>query len=701
MCDPGANFTHPRARKLSLKDLFVYPDLDVGRPAKNEVTEVISGSKLVEFVLKEQRCVFVGPARVGKTALAKSLYGAIQEAGKIPLFLQGTRVKAHDSKDPTALIRQAVAEQYGPDQAERFIQLPPDAKAILVDDLHRSRLNADARAAFLRELRSTFTSVILFVDHEFALDAVLSGANFELFAEEFRVCKIREFGHLKRAQLIQKWCALGDPVSEEDERAYQIVDIEKTMNTLLGRRLLPSYPLFVLTLLQILESGRSPKTIAGSYGYVYETLIAMALAQAGGAETVDTKFTYLGCIAYRMFKTKQYRLSPDVVEEVADEYFERYRVKIPQDRMSRELHDSEILFTDSDATSFRYSYLYYFFVAKYFQENVMAAEEQEVIRLRLELSELTRSLFNDDAANILMFYVYLTKDPALIREVVEQAKRIFSTEPLCDFQTDVAFVNRPGAELELTYSEEVKASAREKHLQALDKADDLQRKKNEERGTSESKEHGVIGEINAAARTIQVIGQILRNFPGSLRAEVKLGMATETYRLGLRMLHVVLRDVGSNLESARAQINKATSGPLAGLSVEERERRINRLSLFIALLCGYGTIKSVSDSVGSTQLKETYREIVESDDQIGFTLIDLAVRLDHLRPFPEQQVFEAYRRMKGNSFGQVLIKTLALQFLYLYPSKPSLIQKVCSRLGLDMKGNATKFLDPKLKLTNR
>jgi hypothetical protein len=265
--------------------------------------------------------------------------------------------------------------------------------------------------------------------------------------KSFAFCKIREFGHQKRAILIQKWCTLGDSVSEEDERAYQISDIEKTINTLLGRRLLPSYPIFVLTLLQILESGRSPRTIAGSYGYVYETLIAMALAQAGGAETVDTKFTYLGCIAYRMFKTKQYRLSPDSVEEVASEYFERYRVKIPLDRMSRELHDSDILFTDDSTTSFRYSYLYYLFVAKYFQENVTAAEEQEVVGLRQELSELTCNLFNDDAANILMFYVYLTKDPALIREVVDQAKRIFSAEPLCNFQTDVSFVNRPGAEL--------------------------------------------------------------------------------------------------------------------------------------------------------------------------------------------------------------------------------------------------------------
>jgi predicted MPP superfamily phosphohydrolase len=62
LSDPGANFTHPRARKLSLKDLFVYPDIDVSRPAKNEVTELISGAKLAEFVLKEQRCFLVGPA---------------------------------------------------------------------------------------------------------------------------------------------------------------------------------------------------------------------------------------------------------------------------------------------------------------------------------------------------------------------------------------------------------------------------------------------------------------------------------------------------------------------------------------------------------------------------------------------------------------------------------------------------------------
>jgi hypothetical protein len=250
------------------------------------------------------------------------------------------------------------------------------------------------------------------------------------------------------------------------------------------------------------------------------------------------------------------------------------------------------------------------------------------------------------------------------------------------------------------YSEETRASARDKHLLALDKAEDLQQKKNEE-AVSEADKHGIVGQINAALRTIQVIGQILRNFPGSLRAEVKLGMATETYKLGLRTLHVVLREIGSKLENAKAQILEAPSGALAGLSGEERERRMNRLGFFLALLCGYGSIKSVTDAVGSAQLKETYREIVESDAQIGFTLIDLAVRLDHLRPFPEDQLFDAYKRIRGNLFGEALVRMLALQFMYLYPSKPSLIQRVCSRLGIDMKANATRFLDPKLKLTTR
>jgi hypothetical protein len=702
LSDLGANFTHPRVRKLSLKDLFVYPDVDVGLPAKqNTVTEFISGEKLLEFVLREKRCIFLGPTRVGKTALAKILYGAIQDSGKIPLFLRGSSIRPQDTKDLTGLINQAVVAQYGSDQAERFLQLPTEAKAIVLDDLHQAPLNANARAALLRGLRGMFEVLVLFVDHEITLDTTLSGENLEMLIEEFRFCRIREFGHLRRELLIKKWCALGDPVSEEDERAYQIADIEKNINTLLGKRLLPSFPVFVFTLLQILESGRSPKTIAGSYGYVYETLIAMALARAGGSETIDTKFAYLGCIAYRMFSTKQYRLSVDAIEEVAEEYFKRYRVKISQDKMSRELHDSYILSTDDSGVSFKYSYLYYFFVAKYFQENITAADEKEILALRLELGDLARNLFNDDAANILIFYVYLTKDPTLIREVIEQAKLIFGEEPLCYFQSDVAFINGPDAELKVVYSEDEKASAREKHLRALDRADELEKGNSEGRDVSAAAKQGVVGNVNAAVRTIQVIGQILRNFPGSLRGEVKLNMAAETYRLGLRTLHVVLRDIALAFERARADLSKSTSGPFAQIPEEERERRINRMGFFLTLMCGYGTVKIVSEAVGSAQLKETYREIIESDDQIGFRFIDLAVRLDHLRPFPEDQLFDAFKKVTGNPFGQVLVRMLALQFMYLYPTKPSLIQKICSRLGLDMKGHNTKYLDPNLKLTHR
>jgi hypothetical protein len=156
---------------------------------------------------------------------------------------------------------------------------------------------------------------------------------------------IRPLGHLKRQQLIQRWFELGDELGgesiEEVEIGYKVLEVERTINTVLGRKLLPSYPVFVLSLLQILESGKSLNTITGSYGYIYETLIASALAKEGGSETLDTKFTYLAYVAYRMFKTGRRHLSEDALEEIARDYFDRYKVRISLGKILPELIDSQ------------------------------------------------------------------------------------------------------------------------------------------------------------------------------------------------------------------------------------------------------------------------------------------------------------------------------------------------------------------------
>ena len=72
---------------------------------------------------------------------------------------------------------------------------------------------------------------------------------------------------------------------------------------LLGKNVLPHYPVTIITLLQLLEAGEAANTANGSYGYLYEVLIKTALAAGpSGAKDVDLQLTYMSGIAYSMFR---------------------------------------------------------------------------------------------------------------------------------------------------------------------------------------------------------------------------------------------------------------------------------------------------------------------------------------------------------------------------------------------------------------
>jgi hypothetical protein len=252
----------------------------------------------------------------------------------------------------------------------------------------------------------------------------------------------------------------------------------------------------------------------------------------------------------------------------------------------------------------------------------------------------------------------------------------------------------------LTFKEDQKPAIREKYLRRMDgppepkKATQLT---SLDQGEEEGKAlRGLGGQINAGIKTLGVIGQILRNFPGSLRGEMKEQMARESYRLGLRILGVTCRKMALAAQSARARLVGADTKVPATLTREEREQRLNKFLYYLAALLGFGMVKSVSQAVGSGQLKETYEDLIAADSSIGFSLIDLSVRLDHLRPFPEDLIFDLYKKSRGNEYVKSLIRAFALEYMYLYPCKQTLIQKVCANLDIEQK--KTHLVDPRYKL---
>ena len=88
------------------------------------------------------------------------------------------------------------------------------------------------------------------------------------------------------------------------------IRLNSRVRGLLGENLLPSYPRFILMILQVYESQQPLGAASGSYGYYYEALIASAPSNHRSRSIRhDTFNTFVGSIAYNTFTGRESELS--------------------------------------------------------------------------------------------------------------------------------------------------------------------------------------------------------------------------------------------------------------------------------------------------------------------------------------------------------------------------------------------------------
>src|SRR5262249_15797920 len=163
-----------------------------------------------------------------------------------------------------------------------------------------------------------------------------------------------------------------------------------------------------------------------------------------------------------------------------------------------------------------------YFVAKYFQENL--SSQINVDTLKSQLHDIAEKVYYEEYANILVFYLYLTKDREIIELMLNNTKQIYNEFKPCNFDENVKFINGiyNGPE-KLSLPESGHEEHRDEYIQKLDHLEDessLDENK-EQKHIRYSKDLDDLYKINIAFKTMQINGQILRNFPGSLRKEIK------------------------------------------------------------------------------------------------------------------------------------------------------------------------------------
>ncbi|MGA2959020.1 MAG: metallophosphoesterase [Thermodesulfobacteriota bacterium] len=284
--DADAGYTHPNVKdEIYLDDLFVFPnlrDLEFKKKGNKDIlSDIIDSQKLLDVGGDGSKMLLIGGEKTGKTALCKSLFRRYFGEGIVPVKIDGSEIKTHLRDDFEDLLYSSFSEQYSPESYEKFTQLENSKKVIIIDDFHHSRLNLKYKALFLFEINSLYVNILITVNELFRFQELFVDEEKNRQAlESYHKYSIMKFGNLLRSKLVEKWNLLGDQtlmdetaLSEKNEQAIRVID------AIIGRNLVPSYPFYLLLILQALESAKPHALRESAFAYYYDMLIVKSLDQ--------------------------------------------------------------------------------------------------------------------------------------------------------------------------------------------------------------------------------------------------------------------------------------------------------------------------------------------------------------------------------------------------------------------------------------
>lgn len=692
--DPGVSLSHPEKGDLKLSQVFVYPDLREVT-GKEDTLRLVKGERVLDQIADGRKVMILGADESGKSALAKRLFRDLHERGFAPLLVDGSKLKPRTDEKLYQDFYGLFEEQYSPRFLEKFKQLGRSRRVLIFDDFHRLNLRHPAvRQRFMRLVDDFADRYVLLTNDQFQQFGDLVGG--ELAADPLLTLpryEIEELGYVARDDLMEKWFSLAEDAGEGvPELSRKVNEATALVNMIIGRNFVPAYPVFVLAVLQAIEAGRPVDASAGTHGYFYELFIKTNLAKMSDAMEYDVKMGYLSFLAYRMFVGRLVEPSVDELRQIHVDYERAYDLPIPFERILSDLGRAGILEEVAEGYyGFKYKYIYYYFVANYLKEGI---SEDDV---RAQISSMSAAIYVEEHANILLFLAHLIKDPFTIGCMIDEAKKLYDGFAPAEFGEDVVLFGEKAATEEVRYSERVASTFRR---EALQRADEIERESRTGTGMSrpDPDDEGAndVFEFDVAMKTIQILGQMLKNFPGSLPAEQKSDLTTECYELGLRSLGAIFAAVKDASEQILDELvdylrtNQRDQAPTHKL-VERAKGDVNRFARLVA----YVVVKRVSHSVGSSALTQTYKRVLEKDPSDAKRLIDASIKLDHKADFPDREMAKLGESLEPNPFAMFLLRHLVVTHLYMFKVDLEKKQRVCA--ALDIPYERLKVTDPKAR----
>lgn len=680
VADLGSNVSHPAREHLDLADLYIYPELEQ-EGGENESPIIVSSKDLSQELASATESILIkGDQSSGKTALLKRLYSDALELGLFPIYISGARMKSSAERDIQRLVERCVNEQYASESVSQVLQARPEKRILLLDNLDRTGFPDRYMSNVLAYLDKQFVKIIATVDSAFDLKEALLTEDLSSL-REFVQLRMLEFGFRLRLELVTKWFEL-DFVRPRPEQEAELAD--KIISRVVGRGLVPSFPIYVLILLQSIEVGRAGELENSALGHYYEYMILQALEPRVRQDHVHEILNYCSQFAWFLHSVKKERVSERELRGFHNAFEEKFDLEIKFEDRKRMLVDANLLLELGDEFGFRYPYSYFFFLGRYLAKNLQSEETLGFIRRCCE------NLHVRENGNAMLFLAHHSNDQFVFDALREAVDSRFAEVAPLQFQQDTEALDKMVDKAPvLIFNEGRRKEDRAKSQvedQSIEKSlDEASNGGYDPTSASVEKQEALklLAEVNGLIKGIELLGMALKANFGSIDTDVKQKLIDSLFKGGLRGLRVFVEAFSEVPEHIIAELG-ATIDDLEASNTTEKERAVKIKIFQVIGRFSFWFIRRIGSAVGSKSMAPAINRYVENNDTIANQLVGMTSALETPDRIPFNDLRKLNERVSKQAFAQSVLRWIVLTRIYMYKTSEAEKQQVFQELDIQV-----------------
>jgi hypothetical protein len=403
----------------------------------------------------------------------------------------------------------------------------------------------------------------------------------------------------------------------------------------------------------------------------------------GKRKLIERKDAVLRRVSFEMYRNNISSLSVEDFREVTSSYSAEMKITVDADEILTDLTFARVLEEADGNLSFKYHHFYFYFLARHFIDEIEGPRATQVREYLNAMAD--RPLTKSNQLTLIFFLFFKKRDPVIDR-IIAQADQTFIEQPLSDMLTDTFFMDRatislaPAAvDTEVDTSEE-----RRKRLERQDRVELRAEAHREQISLDLQYDDSLNFAVRAefAKARLDLLGQVIRNFPDSLDGEKKVEILEAAFRLGLRLQRAMIKVLEDWLLRGMRGIDESKV-----LSGEEREKAkvfFKQLVGFFLRGCCDMMLLDISRAVGTSDLEKAYSEAVQRVGSLPSTkLIDLAIRLDHSEGFPFKDVQALQKSLPAEGkVALAVLSDLVVRHTQVFKLRPETLRRIAGLIGV-------------------